>query len=179
MPEAQGGQSTNAAPPIEEPTEYLTPEDRNAIGVLWGNRVTLWVPLLIVLVVAVRYFSRPKEIEKAVDSESFSQALDEMAPAIQERCGTPREVRRFQNYLRFLAAQDNSVSRPQVEDLEAHLVALAAAGIKSPDGKYRSDIPITAIHFFVEQCEMLGLDPATFQPVEEGNTHQRKAGAFA
>jgi hypothetical protein len=151
-PTPQGGQVSRTGPPAEKPPGVTEPEDRNA--------------------------SRPKEIERAMDSKPFSEALDGMAPEIQKRCGTPREVRRFQNYLRFLAAWDDSASRPQIDGLEADLVRLAATGTKS-DGKDRSDIPREAIDFFVDQCKMLGLDPNTFQPVEENNPHQRSTGAFA
>jgi len=141
--------------------------DRNAVGVLWNHRLTVAVPALIAVFFLILFFSRPKELEKAVDSKTFSEALDKMAPAIQERCGTPREVRRFQNYLRFLAAWDDSATRPKAEGLEAGLVELAATGIRTAEGDVRSDIARSVIEFFSQQCEMLGLDPDTFQPIDE------------
>ena len=161
---------------LSSPTSAIVTEDRNAVGMLWTNRLTFGVPVLIALFFLVRFLSRPKDIEKAVDSKSFSDALDKMAPAIHERCGTPREVRRFQNYLRFLAAWDDSATRPKAEGLEAGLVELAATGIKTAEGNVRSDIGSDVIQFFSQQCEMLGLDPGTFQPADELNASERGNG---
>jgi hypothetical protein len=165
-PAGKEGKAAEKRPPVEKPTTAMEEADRDSVGVTWSHRLTVGIPLLIVLVFLVRLLGRPKEIEEAKDSKPFSEALDEMAPRIQERCVTPREVRRFQNYLRFLAAWDESASRPRVEGLEAALVYLAARGIKSPDAKIR-DIPGEVKQFFSEQCEMLGLDPDTFRPMEE------------
>jgi photosystem II stability/assembly factor-like uncharacterized protein len=166
---ALGGKEGKAAEKAaleEKPTTAMEEVDRDTVGVTWSHRLTIGIPLLIVLVFLVRLLGRPKEIEEAKDSKPFSEALDEMAPRIQERCVTPREVRRFQNYLRFLAAWDESATRPKVNGLEAELVYLAALGIKSPDVKIR-DVPREVKEFFSEQCEMLGLDPDTFRPIEE------------
>jgi photosystem II stability/assembly factor-like uncharacterized protein len=164
------------APKVEKPSTIVE-IDRDRIGVLWNHRLTIAVPLVIALFFLVRLLRRPKEMEKAVDSKSFTDALGKMAPAIQQRCGTPREVRRFQNYLRFLAAWDDSAARPQVADLEADLVELAATGIRMKDGKDRTDIPRNVIDFFSRQCDMLGLDPNTFRPSEERNTRARVSAA--
>ena len=141
--------------------------DRNEVGASWTLWFDVLLPLLVALAVLIRLRSAPKEMEKAVDSPAFSEALNKAAPAIQERCITPREVRRFQNYLRFLAAWDDSSERPAIADLEAHLVDLAACGYRTPDGHLRNDIPPEAIDFFTKQCHMLGLDPDTFRPADE------------
>jgi hypothetical protein len=162
---------------VETKTRTIVKTERNGVGVLWSRRLTIGVPLLIAFVFLVRWLSRPKELEKAVDSKPFSEALEKMAPAIQERCGTPREVRRFQNYLRFLAAWDNSATRPKLEGLEAYLVELAATGIRSKDGNVRADIAGDVIEFFTQQCEMLGLDPNTFQPAGQRSTRGQAIGA--
>ena len=167
QPPSAPGQAPAKTPASVQKTETVQEVDRNSVGVTWGHRLTIALPLLIVLIFLVRLLGRPKEIEQAKDSKPFSEALDEMAPCIQERCGTPREVRRFQNYLRFLAAWDESATRPKVDGLEADLVYLAATGIKSRDGNRRTDIPGEVIDFFSEQCDMLGLDPNTFRPIEE------------
>jgi hypothetical protein len=119
------------------------------------------------LIVFIRVRSTPKDQEKAVDSKAFSDALDRVAPQIQRRCVTPREVRRFQNYLRFLAAWDDSGSRPADTNLEGHLVELAAAGITGADGSPRVDMPVEVIEFFVRECQMLGLDPNSFRPEDD------------
>jgi hypothetical protein len=76
-------------------------------------------------------------------------------------------VRRFQNYLRFLAAWDDSGSRPVDTNLEGHLVELAAAGITGVDGSPRVDMPVEVIEFFVRECQMLGLDPNSFRPEDD------------
>lgn len=147
--------------------DQISTRTRNAVGASWTLGLDVLLPLLVVLAVLIRLRSVPKEMEKAVDSRAFSEALDKAAPTIQERCGTPREVRRFQNYLRFLAAWDDSAERPPIADLEAHLVDLAACGYRTPTGQRRYDVPSEAIDFFTKQCVMLGLDPDTFRPVEE------------
>jgi len=151
--------------------------DRNAVGVTWSHWLQVLIPLLVGVTVLVRVRGVPKEMEKAVDSQAFSDALNEAAPSIQQRCGTPREVRRFQNYLRFLAAWDDSGATPHIENLEAYLVGLAACGIHSPQGGLRTDLPPEAIDFFIQQCHMLGLDPATFRPAEEKVTNHMPAAS--
>ena len=62
---------------------------------------------------------RPKGLEQAVDSREFTAALREMVPYLQERWDTPREMRRFLNYLRVLAARDDFSQRPTGEGFEA------------------------------------------------------------
>ena len=170
-PSAPTKQQGNAPARAETPVQKAPAPafDRDTVGVLWNHRMTIGVPLLMALIFLVRWFGRPKQIEEAKDSEPFSDALDAMAPRIQERCGTPREVRRFQNYLRFVAAWDESATRPQVKDLEAYLVTLAATGIQTEGGELRSDVPEGVVEFFSNQCETFGLDPNTFQPKEERN----------
>ena len=153
--------------------------DSEATAVLWNHRLTIAVLLLIALIFLVRVRSRPKEMEKAVDSKNFSDALNKMASSIKDRCGTPREVRRFQNYLRFLAASDDSETRSRIENRSGDLVKLAATGTKTPTGKVRSDVDREVIDFYSHQCEMLGLDPETFQPIEEHNIRERAASASA
>jgi photosystem II stability/assembly factor-like uncharacterized protein len=162
---AQGG--APAATQTAESAGQPTVIDRNTVGASWTLWLDVLLPLLVALAVLIRLRSAPKEMEKAVDSRAFSEALDKAAPAIQDRCVTPREVRRFQNYLRFLAAWDDSLERPAIADLEAHLVDLAACGYRTPDGRWREDIPPEAIDFFTKQCHMLGLDPDTFRPADE------------
>jgi photosystem II stability/assembly factor-like uncharacterized protein len=158
-----GNQSASTTAKIEKPTT-VGDTDRDGVGVLWNHRLTIFIPVLIALLFLVRILRRPKEIEKAVDSKLFLDALDKMAPAIQQRCGTPREVRRFQNYLRFLAAWDDSAERPKNPYLEANLVDLAATGTKTNQGIMRTDLDGQVIEFFSKQCDMLGLDPNTFRP---------------
>jgi photosystem II stability/assembly factor-like uncharacterized protein len=136
-------------------------------GTTWSHRLTILIPILVGLIVFIRVRSTPKDQEKAVDSKAFSDALDRVAPQIQKRCVTPREVRRFQNYLRFLAAWDDSGSRPVDTNLEGHLVELAAAGITGADGSPRIDMPVEVIEFFVRECQMLGLDPNSFRPEDD------------
>lgn len=173
----QGGEQrvTPAVQPGKPTTaQYI---DRDTVGVQWGHRLTIAIPLSIGLVFLILLLRQPKEIEKAVDSQSFSDALNLMAPFIQHRCGTPREVRRFQNYLRFLAAWDDSATRPKIGGVEAILVKLAATGVRTSDGEIRTDIDAGVIQFFSQQCEMLGLDPNTFRPVDEQDKLVRAASA--
>jgi hypothetical protein len=172
-PQAQKGAATPARPAASD----NTPED--ALAVVWNHRLTIAVPLVIALVFLIRLRSRPKEMEKAVDSYDFSTALDKLAGAIAKRCGTPREVRRFQNYLRFLAASDDSAARAKMQKRSGDLVRLAAIGIKSGEGLLADDGREEVVKFYSEQCEMLGLDPETFQPMEERIVGERAASASA
>jgi hypothetical protein len=64
---------------------------------------------------------RPKDDERAKDSQQFTEALGEVAGAIVTKCQTPREVRRFLNYLRIIAANDEPLveeTPPQSERTE-------------------------------------------------------------
>lgn len=140
------------------------------VAVGGSHRLILAVAGLVALIavfLVVLILRRPKDEEKAVDSEAFLTALKEMSPKIRTRCDTPREIRGFLNYLRFLAARDDLSQRPRAEGFEAQLVRLAALGLK--DGMPPSGVDPNVVRFFMEQREMLGLDPATFRAKGESS----------
>ena len=171
------GQAAAATPPRTGSSGNVP--DTDTLAVVWNHRLTIAVPLLIALIFLIRLRGEPKEMEKAVDSEDFSAALDEVAGAIAKRCGTPREVRRFQNYLRFLAASDDSAARAKMQRRSGDLVRLAAMGIKSGEGLLSDNGREDVVKFYSEQCEMLGLDPETFQPKgDERETPERAANSL-
>jgi hypothetical protein len=117
--------------------------------------------VLIFLVIVLR---RPKEIEKAIDSNEFVEALQEMSEHVYMRNQTPREMRRFLNYLRLVAAPEDPGASAAIG--EASLVRLAAQGIAD------SKEDPKAIELFKERCDMFGLDPETFTPKDERQGEQ-------
>jgi photosystem II stability/assembly factor-like uncharacterized protein len=136
-------------------------EDRNRVGTWWSSRLTIGTASLMALVFLVIVFRRPKEPEKAMDSKEFSQALREMAPYVYQRTRTPREMRRFLNYLRLVSAPDDPADGHTASIGEAALVRLAAGGTleaaENPD----------AVRLFEERCDLFGLDPKSFTPKDE------------
>jgi hypothetical protein len=95
------------------------------------------------------------------------EALDDRSEDILNKCGTPREVRRFLNYLRLVAAPNDEPSREGIHELrkrirnfDARLVELATrgAGEKPASDEVES--------FYLKQCGIFGIDPETFLPLE-------------
>jgi hypothetical protein len=162
---------TDSSPkPQETPTQpqqLSAEEDRNTVGTLWSKRLTIGTASLIALVFLVIVFRRPKEIEKAIDSNEFVEALQEMAEHVYKRNQTPREMRRFLNYLRLVAAPDDPGASTAIG--EASLVRLAARGLTD------SKEDPKAIELFKERCDMFGLDPQTFTPKDETGHEQDEA----
>jgi hypothetical protein len=126
-------------------------------------------PTILLVVVGIYWFSRPKHIEEARDSDEFSKALRDQAEEIFERNPSPREVRRFLNYLRLVATEARVMGKESLrgkypKTFDRNLVDLASTGETSqtagPDE--RSEM----IAFFEEQCLRFGLDPKTFSPEE-------------
>jgi hypothetical protein len=137
-------------------------ENRNLDGSLLNNVFSIGAASFMGLVFLVIVFRRPREPEKALDSKEFVEALHEerVIAAIRQRCDTPREMRRFLNYLRLVAAPDDLVNGEAAQFPEANLVRLAATGLQRPAGEATEQL-------FTERCEMFGLDPATFTPRDE------------
>jgi hypothetical protein len=136
-------------------------EDRNRVGTLWSNRLSIGAASLMALVFLVIVFRRPKEPEKATDSKEFVEALNDMAERVYKRTRTPREMRRFLNYLRLVAASEDPVNGQLASIGEAALVRLAAAGTHET-----AEAP-EAVGLFEERCDLFGLDPNTFLPKDE------------
>jgi hypothetical protein len=86
-----------------------------------------------------------------------------MTPTILRKHKTPRELRRFQNFVRFLAAADDSDRRVSIPNFAGQLVRLAAVGTE--DGRMPVDIDSRVVEFYKSECQMLGLDPSSFRPI--------------
>jgi photosystem II stability/assembly factor-like uncharacterized protein len=148
--------------PPEKPTETTQAtavEDWNPVDTMWSNLLTIGGVSLMALIFLVIVFRRPKEIEKAVDSKEFVETLKRMAKDVYKRNDTPREMRRFLNYLRLVAAPDDPAKGQPAS--EAGLVRLAATGL------FDSQEDPSVIELFKERCDMFGLDPQTFTPKDE------------
>jgi hypothetical protein len=93
--------------------------------------------------------------------------LKDRGDAIFRRCESPREVRRFLNYLRLVATGSGDGSGDPLEKLredrsgivDRELVDLAACGPRPGD-------PSEVQKYFEDQCDFFGLDPETFVPRE-------------
>jgi hypothetical protein len=136
-------------------------EDRNRVGTSWSYRLSVGAAALMALVFLVIVFRRPKEPEKAMDSRDFTEALKEVAQQVYQRTRTPREMRRFLNYLRLVAAPDDPTDSHAASIGEAALVRLAAIGARGTN-----EAP-EAVQLFKERCDLFGLDSQNFMPKDE------------
>jgi photosystem II stability/assembly factor-like uncharacterized protein len=141
--------------------------NRDSVGAEQGRWLAIGLGSLITVVSLVYWFSRPKQPEEAEDPTTFSDALQERSEEILAKCNTPREVRRFLNYLRLVATptdeeSDESIQglRQKYAEFDRRLVRLAAQGPNRADGSEDDDIE----RFYMTQCQMFGLDPETFSP---------------
>jgi hypothetical protein len=140
-----------------------------------GENLWLWLfgPPLVVLAAGIMFWrSQPKELEQARDAASFGEALEQRVEEICGRSGSPREVRRFLNYLRLVATGQDTESPEDITGLrrkygavvDRHLVDLATTGRAVGSGAEAAAVE----HYYRVQCELFGLDPQTFAPVERG-----------
>lgn len=96
-----------------------------------------------------------------------ADALEAGSEDILEKCNTPREVRRFLNYLRLVAAPNDEPSREGIQELrhkigdfDARLVKFATKG----GGEEAKADEVGK--FYLTQCAIFGIDPKTFLPLE-------------
>jgi len=152
-----------------------TPTAPNVNGVrddrgLIRNFLTFGLPGLIALAALNYWLSRPRRTEEVQDTESFAEALKARGEEIFKRCESPREVRRFLNYLRLIATASGAKQKDDIEALreeypgkvDSDLIDLAAMGAMldaGPEGQAVQD-------YFEAQCDLFGLDPKTFAPRE-------------
>jgi hypothetical protein len=169
-PKTAGQAPATASQRAENPPNALeqgsggeTP-DRDTVGVAAAKRLILLVTGLGLLFAVVRIWRQPKNIPEARDSEAFRKALRDLAPEIQRRANTPREMRRFMNLLRFIAGPSDSDKPSEAAGFEPQLVQLAARGVTTQKGEMDPRI----IEYYRTQCELIGVDPETFQSREEG-----------
>jgi photosystem II stability/assembly factor-like uncharacterized protein len=138
-----------------------------------GENQWPWIfgPVAFALLVGLLFWrSRPRHLEKAQDTQSFGQALERHVARICSRCESPREIRRFLNYLRLVAtgggseqAEDISILRKKYGGVvDQLLVDLATAGREEGAGPEASAVQ----EYYRRQCDLFGLDPETFSPAE-------------
>jgi hypothetical protein len=131
-----------------------------------------WLATVISSLVAasflIYWFSRPKRPSEAQDPTTFAEALEARSENILEKCKTPREVRRFLNYLRLVAAPSNDSTfesiqalRRRLTDFDRQLVDLATQVVPA-----QAPAENAVKKFYFDQCAIFGLDPKTFLPLE-------------
>jgi photosystem II stability/assembly factor-like uncharacterized protein/predicted small integral membrane protein len=162
---------THRSPQAEILRHTLTETDILAAG---ENRWP-WIlgpPVFVLLFGLAFWCSRPKHREQAHDVQSFGEALERHVERICSRCGSPREVRRFLNYLRLVATGSEAENSDDIRTLrkrygglvDQYLVDLATIGRASGAGP-----EATAVNeYYHRQCDLFGLDPETFAPAEGG-----------
>jgi hypothetical protein len=152
--------------PPNEPEPTTAQFDRNSVGARPLHQFIGYLGggvALVFLLLLAKVLGRPKEQEEARDTQDFLAALQQMTPTILRKHKTPRELRRFQNYVRFLAAADDSDRRVSIPNFAGQLVRIAAMGTK--DGRMPVDIDSRVVEFYKSECQMLGLDPSSFRPI--------------
>jgi len=169
---AMGGVPAKAQ---SNPAEQKAPEaktsgpefDRDKVGFEGGRWLAIGISSLVAAGFLIYWFSRPKRPEEAEDPTTFGDALELRSGEILNRWKTPREVRRFLNYLRLVATTTDERSsesiqglRGRIGDFDQRLVDLATRGIA--DEQMGDEVEA----FYVKQCDLFGLDPKTFQPLE-------------
>jgi hypothetical protein len=91
--------------------------DRDKVGAEQGRWLAIGLSALIALGFLIYRFSRPKRPEEAEDPTTFTDALQEHSEEILAKCRTPREVRRFLNYLRLVATPTDDRSDESIQGL--------------------------------------------------------------
>ena len=142
------------------------PEDGGALR----NVLSIGIPLALAVGALFYWFNRPRTIEEAKDARTFTAALEEYSNQIFLKYESPREARRFLNYLRLVATTSGQGERDTLKNLremypsqfDRGLVSLAAAGADS------QGTPSAVKQYYSEQCELFGLDEKTFLPKENG-----------
>jgi len=137
------------------------------VAALPGSIIALFVSFVL---------SRPAGEFPEVD-QSFGQAIGQSSEEILRRCDSPREVRRFMNYLRLIATEPIEALKPGDEPLrlkfkgrfDLQLIQMAALGVAASNAEVEPEI----LDYFIRECDLFGLDPETFTPRE---TFGRKPG---
>jgi hypothetical protein len=164
-------QQAQAITLIEAPDKAAPTATVKAVGrwFSWSNIAIYGAPVFLTFGLLVYRFTRPKSVEETRDTEAFTRALKSRSDDIFKRCGTPREVRRFLNYLRLIATESrkskdgkSSLRERYGDAFERDLIDLASTGRMPDAGAEGADVEA----YFKEQCSRFGLDPKTFLPDE-------------
>jgi photosystem II stability/assembly factor-like uncharacterized protein len=126
------------------------------------NAVDFGVPLLVAFLALIGWYHQPPSTEESKDADSFTMALEESSGQIFARCGkSPREARRFLNYLR-LVGNDPTLRAKYGGEFDRSLVGLAVTG-KLDDPQWIPEVKL----YYEKQCKLFGLDPETFRSLRE------------
>jgi photosystem II stability/assembly factor-like uncharacterized protein len=144
------------SPETPEPSAASARQD----GELLRDVIVFGLPLLIAAIVAMSWFNRQPTTEESKDAETFTAALKRHSGKIFDRCESPREARRFLNYLRLIG-NNKDLRNKYGERFDQDLVGMAVT--RELDNPELID---SVKEYYVEQCNFFGLDPKTFEPHE-------------
>jgi photosystem II stability/assembly factor-like uncharacterized protein len=144
--------------------DALAPED----GRVWRNGMLIGIPALLGMLALIARLARPANLDQAQDDPKFKDALVHFTDAIFKLHKSPREVRRLLNYLRLVAARTGQAETDQGQRLrEAHAkFDEIMVGLAIHDKSGAEHPPADVRKFYEEQCAVFGLDPTTFEPLE-------------
>ena len=145
VPKVIGKSDVDEKPPIAEPAKTVVPagpgsgqppEKSSGPAVLEVGQTakTLWIlPLtLLGLLAGLLAYAMLRSLDAVVrDSEAFNQAVNIWKRLVIAKSANPREIKRFQNRVRYFAMRlrddrERKVVSPKTQQTEAMLVALAA-----------------------------------------------------
>jgi photosystem II stability/assembly factor-like uncharacterized protein len=169
--EAENGVAASAGPartPKKPPAQAETPQQDGAIV---RDVLSIGVPLLLGAGALLYRFNQPRKVEEAKDADTFTAALEVYSERIFAKYRTPREARRFLNYLRLVATGSGQKEGDALKNLRMRypdrfdhdLVGLAVLGGVDTLGE-DSEVK----QYYRGQCELFGLDPTTFRPTDNG-----------
>jgi len=140
------------------------PED----GRLLRDGMLIGIPALLGLLALIARLARPANLDQAQDDPKFKDALVHYTDAIFKLHKSPREVRRLLNYLRLVAARTGQAETDQGQRLRgAHAeFDKTLVGMAVHDKSAALHSPADVRKFYEEQCAVFGLDPTTFEPME-------------
>jgi photosystem II stability/assembly factor-like uncharacterized protein len=137
-------------------------------GSSFRNVLSVGLPLFFAIVALLYWFNLPREVEQAVDVDTFTEALEAYSAEIFWKCESPREARRFLNYLRLVATGSGQKDTDILKELrqkyggqfDRDLVALAVSGTAASTSNSEVE------QYYKAQCELFGLNENTFKPKE-------------
>jgi hypothetical protein len=155
-----------------KPTSTPDIENRDDIGLGWERWLGLGAFGIVMAVMgaylALRRIDPPDERE----SRHFADALEAGAGRLVEALRTPREIRRFLNYLRLVTAPGDAATKARAQTVrqrlaqdnenafDAQMVELAI-GAATGDAEHAIDPDVRAL--FEEGCRLFGLNPTNFK----------------
>jgi hypothetical protein len=147
------------------PREVFLPFEED--GGTLRNLLSIGIPSALAVGALFYWFNLPRTIEEAKDAHTFTAALEAHSNQIFLKYDSPREARRFLNYLRLVATSGQgegdtlkNLRDKYADRFDQGLVSLAVTGA---DG---TETPSEVSRYYKEQCELFGLDEKTFQPKE-------------